>query len=493
MGSATSSRFGDRPGVYWSASWTDGGTAFSITGYNEQYDTGYGWEYYLLTATFYVQVSIGGYSGTATITTSGRQASFSGTAYLNGTPTSSGTVSFTVTGTTSSSGLGSFTGTYNVNKATYMTCNSSVTFGNTLELDFSNTSGITNYTHNLYFRVSGSSTNYTIANNATLTQGYTGIYYYNWATGSNSSLSSLMASTSELNITVYCATYRSGSLVGTSTAPVKVSAASYTIPVSISISPSNANTTVSGWGIYLKGYTKLKLTLTATAQSGTTITKYEASDTAGNTYNSATRPNNYVFSNEITSTGTITVTAKVTDSRGNTGNAVATYTVYDYSAPYLQGVSAFRCNSSGTATNDGTYFHYEATAGISSCNGNNSISSLVVKYKLSTASSWTQVTSTTSSSVNGNRSGISADSAYIVQFVITDALSSTTYEKSIPTKGIPFNLGRGGTKAAFGAFATVANALEIGGGWVLILNDSIYGTALPGSGVEGQIFFKTSS
>ena len=492
MGSATSSRFGSQPGVYWSASWADGGTSFSITGYNEQFEQWDGsWEYYQLTATFYVNISVGGYSGTATITASGRPASFSGTATINGVPASGSTITFTVTGTTSSSGKGTFYGTYNVSKPTYMTCKSSVTLGNTLELDFSNTTGITSYTHNLYFSVG--STNYTIANNVSLSKGPTGIYYYNWNTGNDTNLSSLMADSTELTITIYCATYKSGSLVGTSSAQTKVSAASYTIPVTISLSPYNTNTTVNGWGIYLKGYTHLRFTLTATSQSGTTITKYEMSDTAGHSYNSSTRPSNYTFTNVITSTGNITVSAKVTDSRGNTGTATASYTVYDYSAPYLQGVSVFRCNSSGTPANDGTYFHYEATAGISSCNGHNSISSLAVSYKLSSASTWTNVVSVTASSVSGNRSGISADSSYIVRFVITDALSSATYTKSIPTKGIPFNLGRGGTNAAFGAFATVSNSLEIGGGWVLILNDSIYGDTLPSSGSEGQIFFKTSS
>ena len=47
-------------------------------------------------------------------------------------------------------------------------------------------------------------------------------------------------------------------------------------------------------------------------------------------------------------TGTVTITAKVTDSRGRTATKSATFSVSAYAAPVISGVTIYRCKSDGT-------------------------------------------------------------------------------------------------------------------------------------------------
>ena len=166
----------------------------------------------------------------------------------------------------------------------------------------------------------------------------------------------------------------SGTSLGSYSYGFTITAPSSVAPTisSVTASPVNDNSVISGWGIYVYGKSKAKLDHQRRcgrvwlddpqllhhdlAQRGQ---RSAASYTTGLLYSS----------------GTITVTAKVTDSRGRTATKTTTFSVYAYAAPYFSSVESYRCNSSGTRDDvSGTYARIKATFGRSTLNGSNNVS-----------------------------------------------------------------------------------------------------------------------
>lgn len=129
----------------------------------------------------------------------------------------------------------------------------------------------------------------------------------------------------------------------------------------------------------------------------------------------------------VSSSGTISYTVTVTDSRGRTASRSASIYVYPYSSPVLTQAEAVRCDSAGTETEEGTYLAATATATISSCNGENG-STLHVYYRKNGDSAWTAGTSLSSGVKKVFGGGnILIDSAYQVRIVASDQF--TTVER----------------------------------------------------------------
>lgn len=128
------------------------------------------------------------------------------------------------------------------------------------------------------------------------------------------------------------------------------------------------NTVPSSWGIYVQGKSQCKLQATASGIYGSSIKSYQIKQ--GSTIlassSSTTTP-------VLTSTGTITYTVIVTDSRGRTASKTVSITVAGYSAPYFSNVRSQRCLANGTLNNDGTYIRTFASFTYSKI-GQNSVS-----------------------------------------------------------------------------------------------------------------------
>jgi hypothetical protein len=84
------------------------------------------------------------------------------------------------------------------------------------------------------------------------------------------------------------------------------------------------------------------------------------------------------------------ITVTVTDSRGRTGSAEKTITVYDYSVPYIERFTVTRCNSDGTLNDEGSSVKVDFKAGVSNVNGKNT-GSYVLQYKTSEDDEYTEI------------------------------------------------------------------------------------------------------
>lgn len=123
----------------------------------------------------------------------------------------------------------------------------------------------------------------------------------------------------------------------------------------------------SGWGIYVKGKSQVKITASgANGAQGSTIAGYSITG-PGLSVNTSSGT-----SEVLSSTGTLTYTCAVTDTRGRTASKTVSINVVDYTYPNIS-MSAERCTSDGTKSTNGTYLRVVITFSYASASGKNSI------------------------------------------------------------------------------------------------------------------------
>lgn len=245
-------------------------------------------------------------------------------------------------------------------------------------------------------------------------------------------------------------TYSGSTALGTSTKTFTVSVAS-SIKPSISAftaAPRSSNTTVSGWNVYVQGYSYVYLSATASAGTGASIVSYAFSGAGLSQTGTGTTANSTV----IDSSGSKTYTLVVTDSRGRTASSTVSANFLAYSNPVVSSLTSYRSNSSGEqASIDGTYIHSTAVYSYSAV-GNNSLSVKKIEYKLHTANSWTTGVSSATSGTGYTFGGgnIAITSSYDVKCTVTDSLgNSGTYAVLVPPI-VGFAVGLNNDRARFG-------------------------------------------
>lgn len=124
-----------------------------------------------------------------------------------------------------------------------------------------------------------------------------------------------------------------------------------TPPTVSSLALSDVGTKPSSVSAYVAGFTKFRLTATASAASPATIASYAFYN--GNTLLYSGTSNTFTYSSANTA-GSYTFKVIVTDSYGNATTKVnSAVTVVAYSTPTIS-ATTFRANSSGTADGSGT-------------------------------------------------------------------------------------------------------------------------------------------
>ena len=245
-------------------------------------------------------------------------------------------------------------------------------------------------------------------------------------------------------------TYSGSTALGTSIKTFTVSVAS-SIKPSISAftaAPRSSNTTVSGWNVYVQGYSYVYLSATASAGTGASIVSYAFSGAGVSQTGTGTTANSTV----IDSSGSKTYTLVVTDSRGRTASSTVSANFLAYSNPVVSSLTSYRSNSSGEqASIDGTYIHSTAVYSYSAV-GSNSLTVKKIEYKLHTASSWTTGVSSATSGTGYTFGGgnIAITSSYDVKCTVTDSLgNSGTYTVLVPPI-VGFAVGLNNDRARFG-------------------------------------------
>ncbi|MCI6060837.1 MAG: DUF859 family phage minor structural protein [Dorea sp.] len=265
--------------------------------------------------------------------------------------------------------------------------------------------------------------------------------------------------------TITCDTYSGSTKVGSKTCTLSLSVPSSVKPTITSLTATRVDGTVpTAWGIYVQTKSKATLTINGASGSyGSTISSYSIS---GGGFSSTASSFTTGF---LTTTGTVTFTAKVTDSRGRTSDAATvSISVVAYSNPTCSSYLSQRATSGGTVSDDGTYIRGSISFSYSSCSSKNTITTATY-YKKSSASSWTDASKTFSSGTAFTYGGgnISTESSYDVKYTIADAFTTVTILDVVSTATVLMDFKAGGKGIAIGKVAEKDNVLEIANNWEL--------------------------
>ena len=261
------------------------------------------------------------------------------------------------------------------------------------------------------------------------------------------------ATTGTGTITIH--TYNAaGTLIGSNTYDATIYVPDSVVPTisNFSVALVNPNSVAAGWGVAIKGMTKLSWSSTVSGSYGSTIV--EQCLVQG--YNEWTGASG--TTSILNASGTIQPYQYVKDSRGRIARYIPndTITVYDYAAPTITASSAVRCAEDGTLSDTGTYVKLTLSASCASVGGRNSVS---LRYRYKTVSgTFTGWSSLTSGSIV---SGFDATASYFVELSAVDSLGGEkSVSVTIQTANVAFNLKDGGLGAAFGKYAEDDNLLE---------------------------------
>lgn len=219
------------------------------------------------------------------------------------------------------------------------------------------------------------------------------------------------------------------------------------VPTISNVALSDSNSAISTkFGTYVQNKSKVKVVTTASGVSGSTISSVKV------TINGVTYTGSNITSGILTKSGSISVSIKVTDSRGRVASASRTISVTSYSPPKINTFTGFRATSSGTEDYNGTYVKMGVNFSISSV-GEKNDKSYSIDYKLKSSSTWENITSGNVYSLSSSPisdSTFSTDHAYDVRLKISDYFGSDSKVIDIPTAFTLLDLRSTGKGIAFG-------------------------------------------
>lgn len=214
-------------------------------------------------------------------------------------------------------------------------------------------------------------------------------------------------------------------------------------PVVNSLTISDIGTGYSSVGVYVAGFTKLRLTATATQGDGAlaTYSFYRGTTLLGTVTTSATTATLDMTTFE--SAGSFVYSVTVTDAYGLSGSfSLSATTINAYTMPTIT-ATTYRSNSSGTADNEGTYGYCNMTYTVASVGSNSAVVHSVT------------INGTTYSTFPTIVGNLATTASYDAVYLVTDKLGkSATITQSVQVSFINFDMypsSNGG--AAFGEAA----------------------------------------
>jgi hypothetical protein len=289
--------------------------------------------------------------------------------------------------------------------------------------------------------------------------------------------------------TLTCTTYNGSTTIGSKSITITLKVPTSVVPTIASLTATRVDGDVpSTWGIYVQ--TKSKATLAISGASGiygSTITSYSITG-GGFSGTSSSLTTGY-----LNTSGTITFTATVTDSRGRTSAAATvSISVVAYSPPSFTSYSSQRCTSSGTISDSGTYVKGTVKYSYSSCSSKNSVTRATY-YRKSGTTTWTNASKSFSSGTAFTFGGgnISTESTYEIKYQLTDSFTTVSVTDTVSTAAVVMDFLSGGKGVAIGKVAETKNCFEVSSDWsAKFLGTTYLGTSTLG-GTAKPIYLKS--
>ena len=410
-----------------------------------------------------ITYAFGNTSGTAVATADGTTLSWTPPYSLAGqlaitSGTKSGTITYTLTtyNGTASCGTNTYTATLSAPSAS-LTVPSSFTMGTAKAITITEQDAA--FTHTITGTFSG--TTATFATKTTATSVST-----TWATNT---FAPLIPTAKSGTGTVKHTAYSGNTVVAyneyTTTVSVPSTAPTATITPSVVTSLASPFNTV-----YIQNNSQVKVAVALSSPTGAYLDKATMTiDGVTKSYSVSANVTSWsgnVTSNLLQTSGTRTITVKVTDKRGYTGTYTTTISVTAYSNPTISAATGEtkiiieRSDSGGTADPAGSYLHLKFIRKISAITNNTGY----VSYKVGSGTATTISTSTTGSvTINQTLNlGWSEHNTYQVTVRVWDSVGyETTRTVTIPSLNVTLDLREGGLGVGIGMFSQGDNRFDV--------------------------------
>lgn len=252
-------------------------------------------------------------------------------------------------------------------------------------------------------------------------------------------------------------TYSGGTYIGTSSSAFTIYVPSSVVPTVSSVSLSEAVSGIaSQFNGYVQGKSKISGSISASGAYGSTIKAYSVA------INGANYTGSSFTTDFLTASGNNSCTVTVTDTRNRTATKTVSFSVIPYFAPAINSFTVSRCDSDGTANDEGDCARCFVSADISSTNSKNT-KSFKILYKKLMATSWDTLTLSSSQySLNEIEiiENIDTESEYNFKAVATDYFSSAEYSHNLSTAYTLMDFNKTGKGMAIGKVST-KNAFEV--------------------------------
>lgn len=263
--------------------------------------------------------------------------------------------------------------------------------------------------------------------------------------------------------TITCDTYSGSTKVGSKTCTHKLTVPASVKPTISSLTATRVDGDVpSSWGIYVQTKSKATLKINGAVGSyGSTVKSYSIS---GGGYSSTESSFTTGFLN---TSGTITFTAAVTDSRGRVSDAkTVSISVVAYVTPSIASCLSQRSKSDGTLADDGTYVKGNVDFSYATCGGKNTLATATY-YKKSSTSTWTNAnkTFTTNSPFTFGSGNISGENSYDIKYELKDSFITVSVIDTVSTVSVLMDFKAGGKGIAIGKVAETNNCFEVADKW----------------------------
>lgn len=255
-----------------------------------------------------------------------------------------------------------------------------------------------------------------------------------------------------VSVTITCETFSGTTSCGTSSVTVTMAIPSSVVPT-VSLSISDANGYLATYSAYVQNKSQATVTTTSAGVYGSTIKSYTI--TCG-----SLSANKASATFELPTSGTVSVTATVTDSRGRTATASTTISVLAYTPPTASITEYYRSDSAGNMDYQGAYGKAVYTASVASLDGKNS-ATYEFKYRIKGETEWT--TNTLSESSGSTVFSASTSESYEICISVRD--NFTTLEsayRTITACSVLMDFYKKDNAIGLGTRATNANTVTVG-------------------------------
>ena len=271
------------------------------------------------------------------------------------------------------------------------------------------------------------------------------------------SLASQNTTGTSVSITFTITTYNGNTSVGSNTKSISCSIPTSVKP-SCTLTVSDSTGYATTYGGYLKGLSRLNVTVTPTLAYGSPITSYKTI-VNGRTYTTASFTTGVLTYSDV-------IVANVTDQRGRVGSKTLTVNILDYTAPNISHLSVKRCDSNGTENDQGEYVQVQFSGTVTSLSNKNT-ATYTLEYKKTTDSEYTSVVLSALNnhySVTNSTYIFAADSSssYNVRLTIEDDFSDTSRTTSASTGFTLMHYKSNGHGMGIGKLSELDNVLDIG-------------------------------